>query len=53
MRDLELHALAADDRKVLAPVKLKRLAGSESQRDKGAAPCRLFVSGGWTAPSRL
>src|SRR5690606_27876756 len=42
MRDLELHALAADDRKVLAPVKLKRLAGSESQRDKGAAPCRLF-----------
>ena len=30
MRHLQLHPLAADDRKVLAPVKLERLAGAES-----------------------
>lgn len=42
MGDLELHPLATDYRKVLAPVELERLAGAESQGDEGAAPRRLF-----------
>lgn len=30
MGNLELHALASDNRKVLAPIELERLAGAES-----------------------
>lgn len=44
MADLELYALAADNRKILAPVELERLPGAESQGDEGAAPRCLFVA---------
>ena len=41
MRHLQLGALAAQNRKILAPVKLKRLARLKHQRHKGSAPRRL------------
>jgi len=41
---LQLGALAAQDRKVLAPVKLDRLTWAERQRHKGPAPRRLLFA---------
>jgi hypothetical protein len=43
MRHLQLGALAAQHRKVLAPVKLERLARLKHQRHKGSAPRRLLL----------
>ena len=44
MRDLELRALASNDSKIRAPVKLERFARAEGQRHKGAAPHRLLLA---------
>jgi hypothetical protein len=44
MGNLELYALAADNRKIIAPVELERLPGAEGQRNKGAAPRRVFLA---------
>jgi len=44
MGDLELYACPANNRKILAPVELERLAWCEHQRHEGAAPCRLFLA---------
>jgi hypothetical protein len=44
MGDLQLHAIAADNRIVLAPIKLERLAGAEGERNKGAAPRGLLLA---------
>ena len=41
MRHLQLGALAAQHGKILAPIKLKRLAGAKDQRNEGSAPCGL------------
>lgn len=43
MADLKLYALAADYRKVLAPVELECLPGAEGQRNKGAPPRRVLL----------
>lgn len=42
VRDLQLGALPADDRPVLAPVELERLARAEGQRHEGASPGGLL-----------
>ncbi len=42
--NLQLGALAADDRPVFRPVELERLAGIERQRHEGAAPARLHLT---------
>jgi hypothetical protein len=44
MGDLQLRALAAEHRIVLAPVELERLAGAESQRDEGSPARRLLLT---------
>jgi hypothetical protein len=44
MGDLELDALATNDRKVLAPVELERLTGAESERNECAAPRGLLLA---------
>ena len=41
--DLQLGPLAADDRPVLPPVELERLAGLKRQRHEGAAPAGLLL----------
>ena len=43
MRHLQLGALTTQHRKVLAPVKLERLARLKHQRHKGSAPRRLLL----------
>ena len=43
MRHLQLGALAAQHRKILAPVKLERLASLKDQRHKGSVPRRLLL----------
>ena len=43
MGDLQLGALAADHRPVLAPVELERLARLEDQRHEGAAAGGLIL----------
>ncbi len=44
MGDLKVPALTADNREILAPVELKRLAGAESQRNKSPASSRLLLA---------
>src|SRR5690606_10277997 len=44
MRHLQLHALAAQHGKVLAPVKLESIAGGKMQRHKGPPPRRLLFA---------
>lgn len=44
MGDLKLRALPADNCEVVAQVELKRFAGAESQRNKGATPRRLLLA---------
>ena len=44
MRHLQLRALAAQNSKVLAPVKLEGIAGVKMQRNKGPAPRRLLFA---------
>jgi hypothetical protein len=43
MCHLQLGALTAQHRKILAPVKLERLARLKDQRHKGSAPRRLLL----------
>jgi hypothetical protein len=43
MRRLQLNPLAADDRLILAPVKLKRLARLEYQRNERPPAIRLLL----------
>ena len=43
MGDLQLGALSAEDRIILAPVELERLACAKGQGDEGAAPRRLLL----------
>ena len=42
--DLQLGALAAQNRKILAPIELERLSRTKGQRHKGAAPCCLLLT---------
>jgi hypothetical protein len=49
VRDLQLGALARNDRPVFRPVELERFAGQERQRHKRAAPAGLLFS----MPDRL
>lgn len=42
--NLQLGAFAAENCKILAPVKLERLARTKQQGDEGAAACRLLIS---------
>lgn len=44
MRHLQLGALAAQNRKVFAPVKLEGIAGVKMQRHKGPAPRSLLLA---------
>jgi hypothetical protein len=44
VRHLQFGALAAEDRPVLTPIKLKRFAGLKDQRDKGSAPAGLLFA---------
>jgi len=44
MCNLQLRALTAENREVLAPVELEGLPGAESQRNKGAAASCLLVA---------
>lgn len=52
MGDLELGALAGDDRPVLRPVELECLARHKGQGDKGAATAGLLLAqaGGLPVP---
>lgn len=38
---LQFGALPAQNRKILAPIKLKSLAKAKTQRHEGSAPCGL------------
>ena len=42
--NLKLCALTAENREVLTPVELERLAGAESQRNKGTTACGLLFA---------
>ena len=44
MGNLKLGALAAEERKIIAPVKLKRLPRAESQGNESTAARRLLLS---------
>jgi hypothetical protein len=44
MRHPQFGALATQNRKILAPVKLKGIARVKMQRRKGPAPCRLLLA---------
>ena len=44
MRHLQLRALATQNRKIFAPVKLEGIAGIKMQRHKGPAPRRLLFA---------
>ncbi len=44
MGHLQLGALAAQNRKILAPVELEGIAGRKMQRHKGPAPRRLLLT---------
>ena len=44
VRHLQLRAFAAQNSKVLAPVKLEGIARVKMQRHKGPAPCRLLLA---------
>ena len=53
MGHLQLRALAAQNRKVLAPVELEGIAGVKMQRHKGPAPrCLLLALAIRLPPSR-
>ena len=44
MADLELYALAADDREVLAPVELERFTSTKGQRNERPSTRRLLLT---------
>ena len=52
MRHLQLGALTAQNRKVLAPVELEGITGGKMERHKGPAPRRLLFTLAARLPNR-